>query len=441
MFEPRHATSPSPARRPARRGRRGDDGRPRLCLPALPLPAQRAAQLRQPRRHRLRGEARRWLGPHRPGHHRQLRDARSWPPTTASSSRRATRPGYGNYVVIGGQGTRFDFVYGHMKGRSRVGAGRRVRAGQRIGSVGQTGTDSGVCHLHFELWKGRWFAGGSRTDPLPHLRAWDKHSGGPLQAEPKPPPGQYSASKRLFYDSAEVTEANGPLDVFPLSLQPRRGPLTVAGREVARIGLGTNRLASTPENHAFLREAVEAGVGHDRHRPRLHGRGQRAHDRRGALPSPTAWSSRRRAATTRRGAPGGASRADRAEPSASLRTDAIDLYYLHRVDPETPLEESLGVIAEYPRGGEDQGGRDLRRGCRADRRGAPGRTDRGGAEPVQRHRARLDDVVDYCEENGIVFVPYYPVARRLAGACRDRGGPRRLARRRSSSPGCCAAHR
>ena len=111
--------------------------------------------------------------------------------------------GYGNYVVIGGKGTRFDFVYGHMKGRSRVGRDKRVRAGQRLGSVGQTGSDSGVCHLHFELWKGRWFAGGSRADPLPHLRAWDKYSGGPLQTEPAPPSGEYSASKRLFYDAAE----------------------------------------------------------------------------------------------------------------------------------------------------------------------------------------------------------------------------------------------
>jgi murein DD-endopeptidase MepM/ murein hydrolase activator NlpD len=111
--------------------------------------------------------------------------------------------GYGNYIVLTGTGTRFDFVYGHMKGRARVGVNRRVRVGQRIGSVGQTGTDSNVCHLHFELWKGRWFAGGSRTDPLPHLRAWDKFSGGKLQTEPKPPPGQYSVSSRLFYDSAE----------------------------------------------------------------------------------------------------------------------------------------------------------------------------------------------------------------------------------------------
>jgi murein DD-endopeptidase MepM/ murein hydrolase activator NlpD len=110
--------------------------------------------------------------------------------------------GYGFYVVIRGQGTRFDFVYGHMKGRSRVGRNKRVKAGQRLGSVGQTGTDSGVCHLHFELWKGRWFAGGSRTDPLPHLRAWDKTSGGPLQEAPVPV-GQDSVSERLFYDGAE----------------------------------------------------------------------------------------------------------------------------------------------------------------------------------------------------------------------------------------------
>jgi murein DD-endopeptidase MepM/ murein hydrolase activator NlpD len=114
--------------------------------------------------------------------------------------------GYGNYVVLTGKkmGTRFDFVYGHMKGRSWARRGKAVRAGQRIGAVGQTGSDSGVCHLHFELWNGRWFAGGSRTDPLPHLRAWDNYSGGPLQQEPEPPAGDYSiASERLFYDAAE----------------------------------------------------------------------------------------------------------------------------------------------------------------------------------------------------------------------------------------------
>src|SRR4051794_41279360 len=37
--------------------------------------------------------------------------------------------------------------------------------------------------------------------------------------------------------------------------------LKIAGTEVARIGLGTNRLTSSPENHAFLRQAVDAGLG------------------------------------------------------------------------------------------------------------------------------------------------------------------------------------
>ena len=48
-----------------------------------------------------------------------------------------------------------------------------------------------------------------------------------------------------------------------MSTQPSVSPrtLTVAGTEVARIGLGTNRLSSTPENQQFLREAGEAGIG------------------------------------------------------------------------------------------------------------------------------------------------------------------------------------
>ena len=35
----------------------------------------------------------------------------------------------------------------------------------------------------------------------------------------------------------------------------------IAGTRVPRVGLGTNRLARTPENVAFIREAVAAGMG------------------------------------------------------------------------------------------------------------------------------------------------------------------------------------
>jgi len=36
---------------------------------------------------------------------------------------------------------------------------------------------------------------------------------------------------------------------------------------------------------------------------------------------------------------------------ARLRTDYIDLYYLHRVDPSVPVEESVGALAELVRAG------------------------------------------------------------------------------------------
>src|SRR5207237_10595525 len=38
--------------------------------------------------------------------------------------------------------------------------------------------------------------------------------------------------------------------------------LRLGDTEVVRIGLGTNRLGNTPENVAFVKEAVAAGVSH-----------------------------------------------------------------------------------------------------------------------------------------------------------------------------------
>ena len=34
------------------------------------------------------------------------------------------------------------------------------------------------------------------------------------------------------------------------------------------------------------------------------------------------------------------------ESLARLGTDYVDLYYLHRVDPATPIEETVGAMAE-----------------------------------------------------------------------------------------------
>ena len=79
----------------------------------------------------------------------------------------------GNYVVIRGDGNGVDYAYMHLEAPARVERGERVRTGQTIGAVGDTGNADG-CHLHFEMWSPPgWYEGGSPFDPLPGLRAWD----------------------------------------------------------------------------------------------------------------------------------------------------------------------------------------------------------------------------------------------------------------------------
>jgi murein DD-endopeptidase MepM/ murein hydrolase activator NlpD len=82
----------------------------------------------------------------------------------------------GNYVVIDGKGTGFDFMYAHLAEPSPLRTGEPVRTGQPIGIVGDTG-DATACHLHFEIWTAPgWYEGGSPIDPLPYLEKWDAYS-------------------------------------------------------------------------------------------------------------------------------------------------------------------------------------------------------------------------------------------------------------------------
>jgi murein DD-endopeptidase MepM/ murein hydrolase activator NlpD len=85
----------------------------------------------------------------------------------------ATHANAGHYLVVRGDGNGVDYVYMHLAAPALVERGARVRTGQRIGAVGDTGNARG-CHLHFELWSAPgWYEGGSPFDPLPSLRAWD----------------------------------------------------------------------------------------------------------------------------------------------------------------------------------------------------------------------------------------------------------------------------
>jgi pyridoxine 4-dehydrogenase len=180
--------------------------------------------------------------------------------------------------------------------------------------------------------------------------------------------------------------------------------------EVARMGLGTNRLTRSAENVAFLRAAVDAGV-QMIDTAHLYTGGQSEQTIGEAL-SP--FASHVLVAT--KGGFGGAGRGRREvlraeieESLRRLRTDTIGLYYLHRVDPETPIEESLEVIKEYRDRGRirnvgvsevtvDQ----LERA----RNVVPVAAVQNQYNLAER---RYDDVVDHCEREGIAFVPFYPL--------------------------------
>jgi murein DD-endopeptidase MepM/ murein hydrolase activator NlpD len=84
--------------------------------------------------------------------------------------------GAGYYIVIYSSDTNRSYVYMHMRGSTfnnyGISTGSHVSTRQQIGQVGQSGNASG-CHVHFELWKGRWFDGGYAYDSEPALRKWD----------------------------------------------------------------------------------------------------------------------------------------------------------------------------------------------------------------------------------------------------------------------------
>ena len=180
--------------------------------------------------------------------------------------------------------------------------------------------------------------------------------------------------------------------------------------DVARIGLGTNRLTNTAEHVAFIRAAVEAGV-QMIDTAHLYTGGQSEQTIGEALsPFPA------NVIVATKGGFGGAGRgrpevlrAEIEESLGKLRTEAIELYYLHRVDPETPLEESLAVIKEYRDAGKIRhvgvSQVTVEQVERA-RKVVPVTAVQNQYNLDQRES---DDVIDYCTREGIAFVPFFPL--------------------------------
>jgi murein DD-endopeptidase MepM/ murein hydrolase activator NlpD len=70
----------------------------------------------------------------------------------------------GGYQVWITHGSGLYTTYNHMSGVS-VGGGQSVSEGQQVGRVGSSGNSTGS-HLHFEVWRGGIWNGGSRINPL-----------------------------------------------------------------------------------------------------------------------------------------------------------------------------------------------------------------------------------------------------------------------------------
>jgi len=103
-----------------------------------------------------------------------------------------------------------------------------------------------------------------------------------------------------------------------------------------------------------------------------------------------------------------------------LGVDVIDLYYQHRVDPETPIEETVGAMAELVREGKvrylglsEAAPATIRRAC--------------AVHPVTALQTEYSlwtrdpeaEILRTCRDNGIAFVAYSPLGRgALTGAIR-----------------------
>lgn len=75
----------------------------------------------------------------------------------------------GHYVVLKGRSERRTYLYAHLIRPAPVRKGQKVRAGRRVGTVGQTGNAASTpCHLHIEV-----RTRGRLLDPGPLLSSWD----------------------------------------------------------------------------------------------------------------------------------------------------------------------------------------------------------------------------------------------------------------------------
>ena len=185
--------------------------------------------------------------------------------------------------------------------------------------------------------------------------------------------------------------------------------LRIGETTLTRVGLGTNRLTDTPQHVEFVRGAVAAGVDMiDTAHIYTGGASEAAIGEAFPAGAPRGVIATKGGYSAAEADPDSL-RAQIDESLRRLRTERIDLYYLHRIHSEVPPEQSLAVLAEHREAGtiahvgiSEASVEQVERA----RTVVP-------IEAVQNHynltERKHEEVVDYCATEGIVFVPYFPL--------------------------------
>jgi aryl-alcohol dehydrogenase-like predicted oxidoreductase len=95
-----------------------------------------------------------------------------------------------------------------------------------------------------------------------------------------------------------------------------------------------------------------------------------------------------------------------------LQTDHVDLYQLHRVDEDVPVEETWGAMAEVVSAGKARAiGMSEATVEQLDRAHAIHPVASVQSELSIWTRDRLDDVLPWCREHDVAFIPFAPLGR------------------------------
>lgn len=183
--------------------------------------------------------------------------------------------------------------------------------------------------------------------------------------------------------------------------------------EILRIGLGTNRIRNDEQSELALKKAVELGINFiDTAAAYTGGKSQKTIGNtlypypkdlviatKGGMAPPDFHVD---------GRPGELARQLESSLKA-LKVETIDLYFLHRVDPNVPFENQIYFLKQAKDSGKikhiglsEVSVEQIEKARRIVEIAAV-------ENEYNLSQRKYDDVLDYCEKEGIVFVPFFPL--------------------------------